>query len=142
MDRLLTKYRMRNMTMNVDPICVLCKEEEETRDHLFFHCSTFRAVLGKVLSVLGVSNMPIQWHLLIPWFKGQVRTKMIAAAKSGAMYEIWGARNNFIFRGCSIDRDGLSRTIIWGLKVKIGGLYINISKLQLHDRYWLDRLSW
>ncbi|KAL9678631.1 hypothetical protein QQ045_016479 [Rhodiola kirilowii] len=68
-DRLLTKSRMRNMTMQVDPICVLCKEEEETRDHLLFHCITSRAFLGKVLSILGVSNMPIQWHLLIPWFK-------------------------------------------------------------------------
>ncbi|KAL9663301.1 hypothetical protein QQ045_028141 [Rhodiola kirilowii] len=145
-DRILTKSRMRNMTMSVDPICVLCKVDEETRDHLFFHCSTSRDVLGKVINVLGIQNMPTQWHRLIPWFKmlkqDRVRTRMIAAAITGTMYEIWCARNNTIFRGCSTDPDTISRRIIWGLKIKIGRLYINISKLQIHDRNWLNRLIW
>ncbi|KAL9687809.1 hypothetical protein QQ045_032216 [Rhodiola kirilowii] len=141
-DRLLTKSRVRNMTMNVDPFCVLCKEEEETRDHLFFQYSTSRAICGKVLNFLGVPRVPVQCHLLIPWFKslnqGHIRTRMIVAAITRAMYEIWGARNNIIFRGKSIDMDGIIRSIIWGLKVKIGGLNSNNSKLQ--DMYWLNSL--
>ncbi|KAL9689317.1 hypothetical protein QQ045_009701 [Rhodiola kirilowii] len=145
-DRILTKSRMRNMTMNVDPICVLCKVDEETRDHLFFHCSTSREVLGKVTNVLGIQNMPAQWHRLIPWFKmlkqDRIRTRIIAAAITGTMYEIWCARNNTIFRGYSTGPDTISRRIIWELKIKIGRLYINISKLQVHDRNWLNRLIW
>ncbi|KAL9662337.1 hypothetical protein QQ045_027170 [Rhodiola kirilowii] len=128
---------MRIMTMNVDPMCVFCKAEEETRDHLFFHCCTSREVVGMVLNVLQVSNMPVQWHLLIPWFNSlnqkHIRTRLIAAAISGAMYEIWCARNNVIFRGHNSDPVTIDRNIIWGLKIKIGGLYKNLSKLELHD---------
>ncbi|KAL9676548.1 hypothetical protein QQ045_004762 [Rhodiola kirilowii] len=132
--------------MNVDPMCALCKAEDETRDHLFFQCSTSREVVGMVLNVLGVTNMPVQWHLLIPWFKSlnqeHIRTRLIAAAISGAMYEIWCARNNVIFRGHSFDSVTIGRSIIWGLKIKIGGVYNNLSKLELHDRNWMNRLRW
>ncbi|KAL9680598.1 hypothetical protein QQ045_018479 [Rhodiola kirilowii] len=145
-DRILTKSRLRKMTMNVDPICVLCKKEEETRDHLFFYCCFSCEVIDNVLSVLGILNMPVQWHLLIPWFKALkqdfIRTRIIAAVISGTIYELWCARNNTIFREHNTDPDIVSRKIIWGLKVKLGGLYTNIRNLQVQDRIWLNSLSW
>lgn len=38
-NRLLTKDRMSSMNIQVPLECVLCNEELEARDHLFFKCS-------------------------------------------------------------------------------------------------------
>ncbi|KAL9690299.1 hypothetical protein QQ045_010696 [Rhodiola kirilowii] len=68
--------------------------------------------------------MPAQWHLLIPWFnclnQKRIRTRMIAAAISATMYEIWCARNNVIFRDHMFESVTIGKSIIWGLKIKIG----------------------
>ena len=37
-NRLPTKDRLKSWGMAVDGTCVLCKQEEESRDHLFFEC--------------------------------------------------------------------------------------------------------
>ncbi|KAL9677830.1 hypothetical protein QQ045_015666 [Rhodiola kirilowii] len=142
-DRLLTRSRLRKMRMNVDPTCVLCNVEEESRDHLFFQCTVSQEICGKVLKFLGVTGVPTHWHVLIPWFKnlnqGRIRTRLIAAAISGSMYEIWRARNSIIFREESINLDLISRSIIWNLKTKIGGIIGFVSSLQ--DRNWLDSIG-
>ncbi|KAL9675962.1 hypothetical protein QQ045_004171 [Rhodiola kirilowii] len=145
-DRLLTKSRLRSMTMNVDPKCALCKTEDETRDHLFFQCTRSRDIVDMVLNALGVNTMPAQWHLLIPWFnclnQKRIRTRMIAAAISATMYEIWCARNNVIFRDHMFESVTIGKSIIWGLKIKIGGVYNNLSNLEIQDRNWLNSLRW
>ncbi|KAL9662698.1 hypothetical protein QQ045_027531 [Rhodiola kirilowii] len=127
------------MRMNIDPTCVMCKVEEETRDHLFFQCSVSLEICGKVLKFLGVSGAPTHWHALIPWFKNlnqrRIRTRLIAAAITGSMYEIWRARNSIIFREDSINLDLISRSIIWNLRTKIGGIIGCVNSLQ--DRNWL-----
>ncbi|KAL9682058.1 hypothetical protein QQ045_013851 [Rhodiola kirilowii] len=101
-DRLLTKARLRSMQINVPPICVLCNEADETRDHLFFYCRISRAICGKVLDFLKVGRVPTRWHLLIPWFKSlkqcRLKSRMIAAAVTSKMVALWKARNSIIFR--------------------------------------------
>lgn len=37
-DRLKTRDKLLSFGMNVDPECVLCKEQAESRDRLFFKC--------------------------------------------------------------------------------------------------------
>ncbi|KAL9671257.1 hypothetical protein QQ045_008825 [Rhodiola kirilowii] len=82
-DRLPTKARLRIRGISVPSSCVLCNEEEETRNHLFFCCRISQAICGEVLKFLKVSGVPTLWHLLIPWFKDRnqkhLRTRMIAA---------------------------------------------------------------
>ncbi|KAL9678905.1 hypothetical protein QQ045_016756 [Rhodiola kirilowii] len=142
-DRLLIRARLRNMRMNVDPTCVLCNVEEETRDHLFFQCSVSQDICGNVLRFLGVSSVPFHWHVLIPWFKnlnqGRFRTRMIVAAITGSMYEIWRARNSIIFREDGINLELISRSIIWNWRTKIGGIIGSVNRLQ--DRNWLDSIG-
>ncbi|KAL9666212.1 hypothetical protein QQ045_000536 [Rhodiola kirilowii] len=94
----------------------------------------FTDICGKVLRFLGVSSVPFHWHVLIPWFKnlnqGRIRTRLIAAAITGSMYEIWRARNSIIFREDSINLELISRSIIWNLRTKIGGIIGSVNRLQ------------
>ncbi|CAM8937480.1 unnamed protein product [Rhodiola kirilowii] len=92
-DRLLTKSRLRVMGMMIAPICVLCNEEEENRDHLFFRCRVARGICGEVLKFLKVSAAPCHWHLLIPWFNSLGQNGV-----TYSMYLIWKAMNSIIFR--------------------------------------------
>ncbi|CAM8935056.1 unnamed protein product [Rhodiola kirilowii] len=115
-DRLLTKSRLRVMGMMIALICVLCNEEEENRDHLFFRCRVARGICGEVLKFLKVSAAPCHWHLLIPWFNSLGQNGV-----TYSMYLIWKARNSIIFRHESLLPINVCRSIIWSLKVKLAG---------------------
>lgn len=46
--RLLTTDRLNKWGIHVNTQCALCKEREETKEHLFVHCTYVRAVWTKV----------------------------------------------------------------------------------------------
>ncbi|KAL9678556.1 hypothetical protein QQ045_016402 [Rhodiola kirilowii] len=142
-DRLLTKSRLRVMGMMIAPICVLCNEEEENRDHLFFRCRVARGICGEVLKFLKVTAAPCHWHLLITWFNSRdqnlLQTRMIDAGVTYSMYLIWKERNSIIFRHESLIPINVCRSIIWSLKVKLAGLDSNC--MSVADKSWVASLG-
>jgi len=48
-NKLLTKDRMLKWKMQVEPVCVMCNQEEETRDHLFYDCIFARMLWRRLL---------------------------------------------------------------------------------------------
>ncbi|KAL9671906.1 hypothetical protein QQ045_009479 [Rhodiola kirilowii] len=141
-DKLLTKNRLRNMGLNVSAGCVLCEEEDETRDHLFFECKVSQAILCEVLSFLKSPRAPVNWHLLIPWYKKQnqrkLQTMMVAAGLTTTMGEIWKVRNAIIFRQEVIHHQHVIGPTIWRLKMKLA---LKSKYFGLDDRSWLRSMG-
>ncbi|KAL9678864.1 hypothetical protein QQ045_016715 [Rhodiola kirilowii] len=125
-DKLMTKGRMSQWSFTGARTCVLCKEADESRDHLFFLCRFAGAVWTEVLHFLKVEQAPSRWELLIPWFKRlpqkRLKTKLTAAACTRVMNVIWLARNAQIFKEEETSLIGLIRDNMWYLKMKIGAI--------------------
>lgn len=49
LDRLSTCDRMLKWNPAIDPVCVLCKEEVETKNHMFFSCAYTSQVWQKLM---------------------------------------------------------------------------------------------
>ncbi|KAL9689960.1 hypothetical protein QQ045_010353 [Rhodiola kirilowii] len=102
-NKVLTMDRMRDMGYTGEGSCVLCRSAQGSRDHLFFDCQFAKQTIQLSAGFFKMRGIPTVWHLLIPWFKSlnsnALRTRMLAAVKSMSAYEIWRARNSYIFRG-------------------------------------------
>ncbi|GFZ02541.1 hypothetical protein Acr_15g0011490 [Actinidia rufa] len=56
--------------MGVDPSCVLCHQDVESHEHLFFRCSFSGQILAKVLNRFQVIRSPIGWSEELEWATG------------------------------------------------------------------------
>ncbi|XP_074277785.1 uncharacterized protein LOC141601405 [Silene latifolia] len=63
--RLLTKDRVHRLFQSSDTECVLCGEEDESHDHLFFHCSYSRKCLQQVQDW---SKLAIHERQVLSWW--------------------------------------------------------------------------
>ncbi|KAL9671148.1 hypothetical protein QQ045_008714 [Rhodiola kirilowii] len=122
----MTRDRMSQWGFIGARTCVLCKEADESRDHLFFMCRLSRLVWTEALHFLKEEQAPTRWELLIPWFRGlpqkRLKTKLLAAACTRVMNVIWLARNAKIFKDEDDSLIGLIRDTLWYLKLKIGAI--------------------
>nr|CAN60781.1 hypothetical protein VITISV_022451 [Vitis vinifera] len=100
--RLLTTDRLKRFGRSIPNRCFLCKNEEETIDHLLLFCEKTRMLWLLILSLFGV-----QWVMhssvkrnLLGWhgsFVGKKREKAWRAAPLGLMWTIWKERNKRVF---------------------------------------------
>lgn len=54
---LLTKDRLLNFGMSVDPLCIFCKLLPETVDHLFFECSELLGLWCNLMTAMNVNHI-------------------------------------------------------------------------------------
>ena len=102
LNRLPTVDRMRKWGIDKDMLCILCKQEEESRDHLFFGCSFLKVVWKMVLSLSGLNRAVFDWQWEFTWAVQRLRgkaliSKLLRIGWNAYMYHIWKERNNRIF---------------------------------------------
>ena len=61
LNRLPTKDRLRNWGYGLEGVCSLCKQENETRDHLFFECSYSKNIWQQVLGLCRLRRDVLDW---------------------------------------------------------------------------------
>ena len=91
---------------DITPQCQICQQEEETQDHLFFHCTKIREMWREIWHWLNVypkhnGNEWVQWLQNIKAPKYQ--KGIIYAAFTTTVYHIWEARNHWIFKAKTVD---------------------------------------
>ncbi|RVW42464.1 putative ribonuclease H protein [Vitis vinifera] len=101
-NRLLTIDRLKRFGWSIPNRCFLCKQEEETTDHLLLFCEKARMLWLLIFSLFGV-----QWVMhssvkrnLLGWhgsFVGKKREKAWRAAPLCLMWTIWKERNRRAF---------------------------------------------
>jgi hypothetical protein len=105
-DKLQTKYKISKWLPNIDKKCVLCSNQMEDINHLFFQCSYSRQVLDALLPKLNIQlNTNYDINSLLNSIL-QAQNKMKSPIKSifnifftTIIWNIWGERNNRVFKG-------------------------------------------
>lgn len=104
--RLRTMDRVASFGIQVNPLCVLCRTDLETFDHLFFHCNYSYRVLVSVLRYCGWRGNSRSWVSITDFLIGHPRAhflhSLIHLAFAAVVYGIWRERNARIFSKKSI----------------------------------------
>lgn len=128
--RLGTKDRLVRFGMITDKICSLCKEVEETQNHILFSCKVATDIWSNVLNWIGIDHVPQEWPLELDWLLNLTNRKgwrayLLKLSVTETIYGIWIHRNSKIFgdntyRNTSKDvSDGIIENIVyrgWGSK--------------------------
>lgn len=115
--KLKTRELLQGKGMVINSTCVFCNAASESCQHLFFACSYTNAVWKSVLGKIGnVHRNPGMWGTELAWLrtvcKGRNRSsKQIQMTLLCIVYNLWGERNNRIFRQESKDEEGLINLI-------------------------------
>ncbi|XP_023738523.1 uncharacterized protein LOC111886502 [Lactuca sativa] len=83
-------------------VCISCKQEEETSDHMLITCQSVRTVMNEILNwcVIRCDNFNSVKDMLLfisRWSKCKKRRSMLNVILCGALWCIWIDRNNRVF---------------------------------------------
>ncbi|XP_021993818.1 uncharacterized protein LOC110890505 [Helianthus annuus] len=135
--------RRKNMNMMC---CLLCYENVDSHDHLFFECKLSSEIWCTVRSKVGMDRVEPRWTEIVEWLKHRSRSKsatnllckLIVAA---TMYVIWQERNNRLFKNHARPPDIISKAVIDSVRYKLMGLRFKntirvrelLEKWEIHD---------
>lgn len=95
-NRLHTRDRLRSWGLNIPSICLLCSNQDETRDHLFFEC-TYSLAIWSFFTLRTYLTPPGQFMDCLIWIQTASRNKnlslIIKLLFQACIYSIWRERN-------------------------------------------------
>jgi len=100
--KFLTKHLSKGISIIQDDLCVLCLQEAETTDHLYFQCP-YTAYLWKLCKLkLGITSISVSLFeevtVISSKFKHKCHTRTLAKlVLSAVIWHIWQERNSRIF---------------------------------------------
>ncbi|XP_049403702.1 uncharacterized protein LOC125867303 [Solanum stenotomum] len=115
--KLLTKDRLVKWDINVDPLCIFCQQENETREHLFVKCPFARRLWSRILNWMQrQENIGGDWDHHYQWILKNARGKTQKAqifnlVFAETVHALWIERNVRIFEQEVMDESGLTRNI-------------------------------
>lgn len=97
LNRCPTKDRLLHWGILVDPMCLLCKHQHESMNHLFFDCSYSWVLWAGLLGRCSVA--PIRsWDLVLQFLNSlpakNTKRYMLLLVWQSAIYQIWSERNH------------------------------------------------
>ncbi|XP_074267101.1 uncharacterized protein LOC141590405 [Silene latifolia] len=135
-----TNSRLKGFEMNVDGMCFLCGQAEETQKHLFFECAFSRRVIQELMKTSGL-RLPdsdvLHWCIHNTDLKKQRKVKN--ALVLSAMYQVWQQRNKSRIEQLVLRPSRIALLIIDDMKKRIKER--DKRKLTAHKLDWLGRLS-
>nr|XP_009630847.1 uncharacterized protein LOC104120728 [Nicotiana tomentosiformis] len=116
--RMLTVDRLIKWGLNINPTCVFCRAENETRYHLFVECGNanqlwWRLFLWQQMQPVAINT----WGQFFQWFIEQTKGKskhaqVLKMIYAETLYAFWRERNKRIFEGTSRDYESVAREIV------------------------------
>ncbi|XP_019239049.1 PREDICTED: uncharacterized protein LOC109219081 [Nicotiana attenuata] len=115
--KLYTKDRLQKWGMQVDRECVLCKQANETIQHLFFECTYAKALWSTLLACQGIRRPVAGWDKELRWAEKKTKRKTTAAelykmTVATTIYHVWQERNTRIFQANVTGWEAVSKKII------------------------------
>ncbi|XP_074315183.1 uncharacterized protein LOC141651366 [Silene latifolia] len=135
-----TNSKLKSFGMDVDGLCFLCGQTEETQDHLFFECAYSRRVIAKLMDVSGLTlpvSDTLKWCIQSTGVK--TKRKVGTAMVLSAMYQIWQQRNKSRIEHMVIKPISIALLISDDMKRRIKER--DKSKLNSQELDWLGRLK-
>ncbi|XP_019242312.1 PREDICTED: uncharacterized protein LOC109222403 [Nicotiana attenuata] len=114
--RLPTVDRLQKMGVQVAQLCVLCGQEDELFEHLFFECSYTNTIWKRLLNWLGIQRQIQAWEEELHWVANYARKKkgignIIVAVFGMLMYSLWRDKNMIRFQNGSTSAEQICREI-------------------------------
>ena len=108
-------------------MCTLCKQEEESRNHLFFDCSYSKEVWRIVLSLSGLHRVVLYWQREFTCTAQRLRgkafiSKILMIVWNACIYHIWKERNNRIFKQKKESPEQILEYIKVSIRLRLAGL--------------------
>ncbi|KAK4734019.1 hypothetical protein R3W88_008280 [Solanum pinnatisectum] len=108
--KLLTKDRLVKWGINVEPLCIFCQQEKETREHLFVKCPFARRLWR-------------DWDHYYRWILKNARGKTRKAqifklVFAETVHALWIERNVRIFEQQTMDESRLTRNIAYACNIR------------------------
>ncbi|XP_019227212.1 PREDICTED: uncharacterized protein LOC109208540 [Nicotiana attenuata] len=101
--KLYTRHRLQSWGMQVDQKCVLCKQANESIQHLFFECSYANTLWSTLLVWQGIKRSVNDWDEELRWAEKRTKRKTAAAelykmALAATVHYVWQERNARTFQ--------------------------------------------
>ncbi|XP_039057438.1 uncharacterized protein LOC120200747 [Hibiscus syriacus] len=131
LNRLPTRVRLLRMGLAIESDkCLLCDNEAETRDHLFFECQFARDIWGSILNLCCISRECCSWKSELAWATLLLKGKslivvILKLAWSGNIYGIWNERNGRLFGNRARSNDELLGDIKETIHIRLAGKAFN-----------------
>ncbi|XP_074289608.1 uncharacterized protein LOC141614762 [Silene latifolia] len=137
LNRLSTRDRLVAHGICSETVCILCQQEDESKDHIFFHCAFSRRCLHLVQNWLQIDmgdKEPLLW--CYSWRCPSLFQKQVTyAGIASLIYHIWDAHNRCRVEGIMPTPDFLFDRI---KHVVIGRAHNNLAKCKTRVGYnWL-----
>ncbi|KAE8727556.1 hypothetical protein F3Y22_tig00005459pilonHSYRG00268 [Hibiscus syriacus] len=113
LDRLATKDRLLRFGFEVDGLCVLCREEDESRNHLFFECAFSVRLWKVILSMCGDRHTVGDWDKVSQWDRkgNSFSSFILKIAWNAFLYFILEERDRMYFKNVLRDEEELLECI-------------------------------
>lgn len=128
LDRCPTRDRLLSWGLTVNPLCLLCNSENESRDHLFFKCDYTHALWSGIAQRCNLLALH-SWNDTLTQLQGlsanrSIRRLTLMAVKA-TIYWIWNERNSRLHRGIFRDKDSLFLIIDRQIRNRISSLRVS-----------------
>ena len=124
-ERMVTRDRMRSWGLDVPAECLLCGQNEESTEHLFFQCDYSLTVLRTMFARSGI-DIPTQIAMVVPWIISiRLDRKLKTICKlliQAAVYFIWKERNSRLHNQTSKPAHSVVKDIYLLLRAKLFSL--------------------
>ncbi|GKV46850.1 hypothetical protein SLEP1_g53811 [Rubroshorea leprosula] len=125
LDRLTTRARQKKWSPTLTDTCVLCNNDSETTEHLFFKCYYARRVWQVLSNLAGIPFMD-SWQRLLMWMGKRIRRKslywtLIKLIWSAAIHHVWMERNNRIHQQLFRTEEAVCEEVQFDVKHRILG---------------------
>ena len=140
-NRILTCDQLKRRGWNFPNRCYLCKEEEETSDHLFLVCIKARMLWNVILTLFGVHwvlHSSVKGNLLglHRSFVGKRREKAWRAAPLCLMWTLWKERNGRAFNDVEQSNQDIKYSFLYN--------FMNWARVYIEDYtlFMIDFIDW
>ncbi|XP_058782553.1 uncharacterized protein LOC131657058 [Vicia villosa] len=98
-----TKDRMIRFGLITESICSMCKEADESINHIFFECRVTNKIWKTTLGWMNIDRDPKGWNAELEWIDENTKKKgwkssILKMACAEAVYEILSYRNAIVFK--------------------------------------------
>lgn len=142
MEKRFSSARVRIKTWGITQGCVLCRERDESREHLFFVCSYSFTVWTNIAGKLLGRDITLDWDDTIAHMlnvtRSSIDSALIRISFQTVLYSIWRERNSKIHGGNWLAVEAVTRSIGKAIRSRISPLrYTGNHKLEgmLHINY-------
>ena len=144
LDRAPLRDRLLRWGLNVDPLCILCRQGAEDRDHLFFACCVTRRIWRHVMRKVGGPFWISEWGDIVLWLRtrcggNSLQSLVVKLGFGATLFHVWMERNRRTFGEAIMAEEDIVRAILFDVRF---GIYNNKGyRATVRNRRIVDRME-